>query len=272
MRAQPALASAAARFARLGSALDAAGVVAGTPGRAGRRPSRRAGAAADDQYQLQPLPDRAHLLERAKPALHVAFELAQPLHAGLARAAGQQMALQHGTPAATQAPVQKRLEIERSRSPHSMPTSRKADRPVPLAASCTDTGLRLSADLISTFLQPELGATVVRGSDLRPLQRPGRSHKRRFPVAKPVRLEHDIRGRSPHAAAAGMPEARRQKQGGLMGAKATARNVALVGASGAGKTTLLESLLFVAGAIGRKGSVATAPRSATAVPRRAPDK
>ena len=41
-----------------------------------------------------------------------------------------------------------------------------------------------------------------------------------------------------------------------MGAKATVRNVALVGASGAGKTTLLESLLFVAGAIGRKGSVA----------------
>ncbi len=40
-----------------------------------------------------------------------------------------------------------------------------------------------------------------------------------------------------------------------MGAKATARNVALIGASGAGKTTLLESLLFVAGAIGRKGSV-----------------
>ena len=41
-----------------------------------------------------------------------------------------------------------------------------------------------------------------------------------------------------------------------MGAKTTARNVALVGASGAGKTTLLESMLFVAGAIGRKGSVA----------------
>ena len=41
-----------------------------------------------------------------------------------------------------------------------------------------------------------------------------------------------------------------------MGAKATARNVALIGASGAGKTTLLESMLFVAGAIGRKGSVA----------------
>ena len=40
-----------------------------------------------------------------------------------------------------------------------------------------------------------------------------------------------------------------------MGAKATARNVALVGASGAGKTTLLESMLFVSGAIGRKGSV-----------------
>ncbi len=41
-----------------------------------------------------------------------------------------------------------------------------------------------------------------------------------------------------------------------MGAKTTARNVALVGASGAGKTTLLESMLFVSGAIGRKGSVA----------------
>ena len=41
-----------------------------------------------------------------------------------------------------------------------------------------------------------------------------------------------------------------------MGVKTTARNVALVGASGSGKTTLLESMLFVAGAIGRKGSVA----------------
>ena len=41
-----------------------------------------------------------------------------------------------------------------------------------------------------------------------------------------------------------------------MAAKTTARNVALVGPSGAGKTTLLESMLFVAGAIGRKGSVA----------------
>ena len=40
-----------------------------------------------------------------------------------------------------------------------------------------------------------------------------------------------------------------------MGAKTTARNVALVGANGAGKTTLLESMLFVSGAIGRKGSV-----------------
>lgn len=41
-----------------------------------------------------------------------------------------------------------------------------------------------------------------------------------------------------------------------MAAKTTARNVALVGPSGAGKTTLLESMLFAAGAIGRKGSVA----------------
>ena len=38
--------------------------------------------------------------------------------------------------------------------------------------------------------------------------------------------------------------------------KATSRNVALVGGSGSGKTTLLESMLFAAGAIGRKGSVA----------------
>ena len=41
-----------------------------------------------------------------------------------------------------------------------------------------------------------------------------------------------------------------------MAAKTMARNVALVGPSGAGKTTLLESMLFAAGAIGRKGSVA----------------
>ena len=33
------------------------------------------------------------------------------------------------------------------------------------------------------------------------------------------------------------------------------RSVALVGANGSGKTTLLESLLFVSGAIGRKGKV-----------------
>jgi elongation factor G len=41
-----------------------------------------------------------------------------------------------------------------------------------------------------------------------------------------------------------------------MGASTTARNVALVGPSGSGKTTLLESMLFVSGAIGRKGMVA----------------
>lgn len=36
---------------------------------------------------------------------------------------------------------------------------------------------------------------------------------------------------------------------------ATARNVALVGPNGSGKTTLLESMLFVSGAVGRKGRV-----------------
>ena len=40
-----------------------------------------------------------------------------------------------------------------------------------------------------------------------------------------------------------------------MGDTATTRNVALVGPNGAGKTTLLESMLFVAGAITRKGKV-----------------
>jgi elongation factor G len=40
-----------------------------------------------------------------------------------------------------------------------------------------------------------------------------------------------------------------------MAAGETVRNVALVGANGSGKTTLLESLLFVTGAIGRKGKV-----------------
>ena len=41
-----------------------------------------------------------------------------------------------------------------------------------------------------------------------------------------------------------------------MGAAPTIRNVALVGPAGSGKTTLLESLLFVSGAVPRKGRVA----------------
>jgi elongation factor G len=40
-----------------------------------------------------------------------------------------------------------------------------------------------------------------------------------------------------------------------MAAGETVRNVAVVGANGSGKTTLLESLLYVSGAIGRKGKV-----------------
>ena len=55
-----------------------------------------------------------------------------------------------------------------------------------------------------------------------------------------------------------------------MGDTATTRNVAIVGPNGTGKTTLLESLLFVTGAIGRKGKVARrATPSATPRPRRA---
>ena len=81
--------------------------------------------------------------------------------------------------------------------------------------------------------------------------RPALSRRGRFPVAKAwIGLEHVVLGKRPESAA------QQSSMGGHMGAKTTARNVALVGASGAGKTTLLESMLFVAGAIGRKGSVA----------------
>lgn len=51
-----------------------------------------------------------------------------------------------------------------------------------------------------------------------------------------------------------------------MASKTTTRNVALVGPSGSGKTTLLESMLFVSGAIGRKGSVADGTTVADASP------
>lgn len=51
-----------------------------------------------------------------------------------------------------------------------------------------------------------------------------------------------------------------------MPAKTTTRNIALLGPGGSGKTTLLESMLFVAGAIGRKGSVADRNTVADASP------
>ena len=51
-----------------------------------------------------------------------------------------------------------------------------------------------------------------------------------------------------------------------MPAKTTTRNIALLGPGGSGKTTLLESMLFVAGAISRKGNVADRNTVADASP------
>src|SRR6187402_2298508 len=106
--------------------------------------------------------------------------------------------------------------------------------------------------------KPKLGATVHVG-DSTIIGATCQSRHCRFPVAKaPVRFEHapSRTRRVARPASVGSRWATRSRsQGGHMEAKATARNVALVGSSGSGKTTLLESMLFAAGAIGRKGSV-----------------
>ena len=72
----------------------------------------------------------------------------------------------------------------------------------------------------------------------------------------PPRARNEARGgRAPPAPGAGRPTEVRAREGEVSDQSAGPRCVALVGPYLSGKTTLLESLLFVAGAIHRRGTV-----------------
>jgi elongation factor G len=80
---------------------------------------------------------------------------------------------------------------------------------------------------------------------------------------RPERIEHAGPGSGAAAGTgasatseAGSEAGRREGEAVMGGVSKTTRNVALVGPNGSGKTMLMESILFLTGAVGRKGRVA----------------